>query len=195
MRLFHSHWVLLYIVLKDPQRHPENEYEFNSKVFWKERRGPQRERSWTPRTLMFDLKDNWSDGFIRKSNNHTDTLFGLSTSKMTQDLDKVQQSVQWEGNIQRIIAPSNDSPELDSAKNLNQTTQTDFKNWGDFTGWKLHRTEKYGFSIPNFMYNAESDKLVGYGQGLYVYRKLEEDVIDGIRLYAEDCDYLEVIIE
>ncbi len=160
---------------------------------------------------MFDLKDNWRDKFIQKSNDRPNpkavaaaTPTSTSASQSQNLLDKIEKEVSWDGKVQRIILAGDNSDSEDSEpssstrstrKKVKQDSEDsyDFGHWGDYAKWRLHNTEKCAFRIPNFMYNSETDELVSYGQGLGIYRKLEEIVEDGIRLYAEDCDHLEVI--
>lgn len=176
---------------QDPILHPEHESTFNTLAFWREGHNAQRQRVVTPRVLMFDLKDNWRDKFIQKSNDLPNpkavTGSPAPTDASQHSLDKIEKEVSWDGKVQRIILAGDSSDSEDSKQN-----SYDYGHWGDYAKWRLHNTEKCAFRIPNFMYNSESDELVSYGQGLGIYRKLEEIVEDGIRLYAEECDHLEV---
>lgn len=177
---------------QDPVRHPEHESTFNTLAFWREGHNAQRQRVVTPRVLMFDLKDHWRDKFIQKSNDlpTPKAVAGTPTQSGTSQhlLDKIEKGVAWDGKVQRVNL-GNDSSEYEDSE---QSSPYDFGHWGDYAKWRLHSADKCAFRIPNFMYNSESDELVSYGQGLGIYHKLEEIVEDGIRLYAEDCDHLEV---
>lgn len=192
--------------LKHPELHPEFAETFNLKALWREGRNSQRQTVYTPRVLMFDIKDKWTDNFIHRCGGFSEPQGLAGAARST--LDQVQETISWDGNVQRIVLGSNDatgSDEDTSRQSLSAESRTrsntktnvemtDANNWGDYTKWKLHTTDKFAFRIPNFMYNTESVELVSYGQGLDVYNRLEEDVVDGIRIYAEDCDYLEVCI-
>lgn len=155
---------------------------------------------------MFDLKDNWTNKFVRNSDDLPDPKAvpkGGSTGALA-PLDKIQKDVSWDGKVQRVVLanPSSDSEDEENEEtSLGATLSVksksakrdryEYNHWGEYANWRLHSTDKFAHRIPNFMYNAQSDKLVSYGQGLDIYKRLEESVSDGIRLYAEECDFLE----
>ncbi|ODN03551.1 Protein misato 1 [Orchesella cincta] len=196
--------------LQDPHLNPEHETDFCHRVFWREGQNFQRQKILTPRVLMFDLKDNWGNAFIRNSNDVSEPgiqpgTFAKSNQPVKQNrVDQVEKNISWDGKVQTVVLrnDSSDSDEdLDPLPGTHKSANagkkkvklgpSDFSSWGEYAKWRLHNADKAAFRIPNYMYNAGSEELVSYGQGLDVYNKIQENVEDGIRHYAEDCDHLE----
>ena len=71
-------------------------------------------------------------------------------------------------------------------------TSSEVKSWVDFSPWKLRVPESSTFAVPNFSHNPTLGVVSNYGQGLQIYKALEEKVTDSIRLFAEACDYFQV---
>lgn len=70
--------------------------------------------------------------------------------------------------------------------------EQDFQSWSEFVQWPLHSPDKSSFQLPNFSTNSETECISTFGQGFEIFSKLEDEVTDGIRFYAEDCDFFQV---
>ncbi|CAL8098988.1 unnamed protein product [Orchesella dallaii] len=195
--------------LQDPNINPDYETDFSHQVFWREGRNLQKQKVLTPRVLMFDLKANWGNAFIRSSKDLSEPSVVTAASSYSHPaklnkVDQAEKNISWEGKVQKVVLRNDSSESEDDTEPLPGTVKSvnavkkkvklgpyDFCSWGEYAKWRLHNADEAAFRIPNFMYNAGSDELVSYGQGLDVYNKLHENVEDGIRHYAEECDHLE----
>ena len=90
--------------------------------------------------------------------------------------------------ISSAISTKLEQIELGQGDKDNQNLQA----WSDIIRWSLPSPEKVAFSIPSLSHNPATNNLPNYGQGLNIYERIKDNVEDGIRYYAEDCDCMQV---
>jgi len=166
------------------QRQQKSSDEFDPHVLWRERKGFGGSRIFSPRVLMVDLRENFTKSSARNENQES------SKSKSVLDKEMRQAESFWDGKIEKIYTGANEGvdeggPTQTKSKGLDTTC-----TWGDYTKCKLDESQQ--FSIPNFAYHSEKGELSTYSQGLDIWKLMEEDIWDGVRRYAEDCDRLQV---
>ncbi|CAG7727454.1 unnamed protein product [Allacma fusca] len=187
--------------LQNPERNGDS--EINPHVLWRQVSARQNHPRWSPRLITFDLK-----------NNYFRTTQFESTSDPSNSLEEVSKGVLWDGSIQTFdqrgsfeASPQENNKESGNEKDKDRREQGgtlgaaksseinrvrgQVKNWVDFTQWRLHSPETSKFSVGNFSHNPTLGTLSNYGQGLQIFKSMEETVTDTIRRYAEDADYFQ----
>jgi len=148
--------------------HFSSDPDADSSIFWNESSSRDRQRILTPRVLLFDLEGNWP----------------RSPGITAAELERTE--AEWDGGaVHRVFDGGRRTPEVKAPGSVPGS-------WSDYLEWKLEGMEKVSFPISNFTYNSSHGVLSNYEQGTQIYASFQERVVDGIRYYAENCDYLEV---
>ena len=189
---------------------PESEIDPN--VLWREGLSNQRKVMWTPRVLIFDLKSNWGSHFsaLAQSSLPRKAVTPAQMLDLNKELNKTEKEVHWDRKVERIVEQDETFLSKRKAETLNEKKKTpgsqsqgessgrmevkgeEPQSWNDYTQWKLHSSQGAAFSLSDFTHNSVLGVLPNYEQGLQIYSLIQEEVMDGIRHYAEACDYLEV---
>lgn len=179
-------------------------YEDNNKpleichdILYREGQNLKGEVTYTPRMLCVDLKNS----FYQLPDVHRG-LYDLNYSNIDEEILNSSNKIQT---IQEEKIPSNEffsdlvKQELfidDSNEKLNiaekvYNLDNDVKIWSDFLKARFHpRTIT---SIDEYKHNDSSNVFDNFAQGLALWDsyKMKETWTDNLRLYAEECDYLQ----
>jgi len=153
------------------------------------------EVTYTPRMLCVDLKNSFYQlpdvhkGLYDLDSDNIDEVLNTSTKFETIQQEKVfrNEFISDLTKQEKIANDDNDSSIADKVYYLDN----DVKVWSDFLKARFHpRTIT---SIEEYKHNDSNNVFKNFTQGVELWEsyKMKETWTDGLRLYAEECDYLQ----
>lgn len=157
--------------------------DINHDVLFREGLDSQRYITFTPRTILFDLKEN------------------INVFRCVDDKKSFKDSVNWSGQTQLFKEEQNKASEfLKSIDEENQKDLEDFadldsqvKYWSDYLKPKLHERSYLSFNQPNFTSDEKPDPFGLFHMGISAVK--DNDLLDAfennLRKYSEECNNLQ----
>ncbi|KAL5244425.1 hypothetical protein ACI65C_011835 [Semiaphis heraclei] len=179
-------------------------YEENNKsleichdVLYREGVNLKGEVTYTPRMLCVDLKNSFyqlSDVhrglYDLNCSNIGEEILNPSTKVETIEEEKIPNNEFFSDLIKQEQFINDDSEKINIAEKV-YNLDYDVKIWSDFLKARFHpRTIT---SIDEYKHNDSNNVFNNYAQGLELWNsyKMKETWTDNLRLYAEECDYLQ----
>ncbi|XP_014204337.1 protein misato [Copidosoma floridanum] len=167
---------------------PENPSEINPDVLY--RQGELRKKvTYTPRLLLADLKGTF--GYLSEEGNLEEIL---------PDDKKEQPEILWhEDKLESTVQPpSKKSPFVQSLEQTNNLAEKitydlekETKTWTDYLVPRFHPRTVNIITDHEHCSTTQPFNVFPLGQSLWKTEKFSEDFTDKIRLYVEECDFMQ----